>query len=42
MTEPVHSMVPPAYRRSLQPDPAVIAAVTAYFRDALAAELGKQ
>lgn len=42
MIEPVDSMVPPAYRQSLQPDPEVMAAATAYFRDALAAQLGTQ
>jgi len=40
MVEPVDSIVPPAYRSTLQPDPAVVAAITAYFREALAREIG--
>jgi len=40
MIEPVDSMIPPAYRSEVQPDPKVVAAVTRYFREALAREIG--
>jgi len=42
LVEPVDSVVPPAYRASLQPNPDVVAAVTDYFRGALIRELGSQ
>lgn len=38
--EPVDSMVPPAYRGEVQPNPEVVAAVTRYFREALMREFG--
>lgn len=40
MIEPVDSVVPRAYRKSLQPDPDVVSTVTKYFRNTLVREFG--
>ena len=40
MIEPVDSVVPPAYREEVQPNPEVVVAVTRYFREALTREIG--
>jgi hypothetical protein len=42
MIETVDSVVPPAYRETQRPNPKIVAAATAYFREALARELGKR
>jgi len=40
MIEPVDSVVPPAYRSEISPNPEVVVAVTRYFREALIREFG--
>ena len=42
MIETIDSVVPPAYRESQSPNPKIVAAATAYFREALIRELGKR